>query len=142
MALFAGFGNVVIERQTAAGPPAVYQTIGQVSNISLPNPERQVAVINTFDQPGGFSRRVPTVIEPGTLTFSIALDPSLPAHSGLIDLRDSGALVNWRVTFLTEQYYTFSGFVSSVSISTEADGIVTAEVTIQLDGALTVAAIP
>lgn len=139
-----------IEDQTT---PGVFIEVANITSISISGRSAEEIDMTTLcdTTSGGFRRLAQGFKDPGEISFSLHFDPSNTTHDGgaqgIEGLLASGKTVNWRIPFAnTAAAWPFrlegAGYISGSDISMTPDEAITADVTIRLSGAITIAAHP
>lgn len=111
--------------------------IAAVGSISGPNLEAQVVDITAHDTVGAFRRKIPTLLNAGRLQFTLFYDPATPTHNatGLRYMYQNRLTRAFRLYTAEEDYYEdFDGFVSALGAAYTVDGVLTQNVSIEIDG--------
>ena len=111
----------------------------QVTSITPPQPE--VGVVETTDLDSVDRSYKPTIRMIGECTFEINYSPSLPTHATITTSLLAKTIETWTVTLpdTGAATYAFSAFVKKFAPGPlTVDGLITATITLQGTGALTI----
>lgn len=123
------------------GSPESFTTIGNVSSIDGPGITVDVVDVTTHSNANAWRKKLATLIDAGQLSFDLFWDPDDVTHNASVGTL--GDIVNRiRQTFRVEfpvgptnrPYFEFSGYYTSHSFSFPVDGVITAKVTVTIDG--------
>lgn len=141
MAKFSGVDVTIGIDDGASG----YTDIAQVRDISGPNISLRMFELACRDG-GANVEYIAGLIDNGTVTFEIAWDPDDATHShtgttGILGKLTGRTLTSFRVTWPdpTATTWTFSAFVSEFAPSAPLEGGLTADLTLTISGAVTIA---
>lgn len=119
------------------GTPEVFAAIGLIKDIEGPGFTRDIhdASVQTSD----WAVNIPGMKKGESLTFDINLDPADATHdhlTGLIADFLNGTKRNFRIVFpdVGATIWEFAGYVVGIPPSAPVDGVLTASVTISIDG--------
>lgn len=138
----ASFGTQIQVLTSAAGvTPQTFETIPGVSDID--GPTRSVSETETTSHSTGIPVRtfIPSLIDPGQLSFPCYFNPSDPLHSasspyGMEALFEGRVVTDFRLinTDAGRRTRQFKGFVSELSESYPVEGVNTRDTTIRISG--------
>lgn len=136
MAEYSGFaGKLQVQEGT-------FQEIAQVRDIN--GPAVSVDAIDASHSGSGWKKYLPGLIDGGEVTFDIAYDPDLATHSataapGLPYYQIQRSVKTYKVLFpdTTPASASFSAFVTKFTPKAPYAGLLTADVTLKLTGAIT-----
>lgn len=112
-------------------------TIAYVYSIS--GPGTTVGTVESTDLSDTWRSYLPTVTDGGEVSFEIHYDPDQATHTTLNALLGTPAIEDWDITFADTSTISFDGILTGFEKSgMEVDGIVTASITIKVDGEVTV----
>lgn len=142
MARAPSFG-VTIGYDTAGGTS--YTTIGHVKDVSGPSISRGTIDITDHDSADGFREFFGGLSDGGEVTFSIGLDHTAAAHSGLWASFASTTEVpwSWLITFnVFSGTYTwgFDGFLTGLTANAALEGQNMWDLTVKITGKPTLTA--
>jgi hypothetical protein len=123
--------------------PEVFTKIGKVKSISGPNFSVQFVDSTTHDTTGNFKETAAVLCEAGDLSFATNYDPSDPTlapATGLYDAMQNLERKNYQLRFppsdAAETQMSFAAYVASHPMSFPVDGIVEANISLKIDGAI------
>jgi len=128
--------GVLFKRGNGASPE-VFSTVGQV--VSFSGPSGSAAVIDVTNLSSTAKEKLMGLHDEGQISLEMNLDPADTAQMGLKTDRSNRTLRNFTLT-LTDSPATvlsFSGYVLNFNIGGSVDAVITASVTIEIDGAVT-----
>ena len=139
------FGTQIQIRSSAPGiTPETFETIAGVGDIDGPN--RSVAETDTTSHSTGVPVRtfVPSLHDPGELSFPCYFNPSDPTHSALSDyglekVFEAREVTKFRLinTDPARRTREFMGFVRELGESYPVEGVCTRDTTIRISGGMT-----
>ena len=126
------------------GGTEVFTTIAEVKDISGPGFELATHDATTHSSTGAWREVIPGLLEPGEVTFSIGFIPTNPTHSqtsGLVRDMKNRTKRNFQLVFTDagQTTWAFSAYVTGFSPQDPVDGLGSADVTLKLTGAPTLA---
>lgn len=127
-----------------AASPEVFTTIAQVTNIGGPNVEQEMLDITAHDSPSGYREYIGGLLAGGEITLEIIYDPVGGTHdasTGLIAELEAQSKSNYQLIFPDSgsTQWDFVGLVARFAPSAPVADKLTASVTIQTSGAMTLA---
>ena len=119
--------------------PEVFTTIANVSSLNPLSITRESVDVTTLDSPAAYREFCGTLADAGDISFDLVFDPAEVSHAeatGLLSQIDDQENRNYRLTFnnVGGDVWTFSGFVTAMSVTGEVGGVYTASVTIKISG--------
>lgn len=116
--------------------PETFATISEIKNFT--GPGGSAAVIDVTDLSSLAKEKRMGLADEGQLSFVINYIPSDTEHAALRAARASRAETNFQILFTDTGTTTwdFSGFVTNFSVSGSVDGVIEANVTIEITGAI------
>ena len=139
------YGTQIQVRTSAEGvTPETFQTIEGVGDID--GPSMNMAEIETTSHSTGVPIRtfIPSLIDPGTLSFPCFFNPSDPTHSvsspyGLESLFYGRKVTKWRLinTDANQRTREFYGFVREMGESYPLEGVNTKDTVVRITGRMT-----
>ncbi len=132
--------NTLLKRGDAASPE-VFTTIAEVRSISGPSAAVEVIDVTNHDSTSATREKVPGLIDPGQLTFDINFQPTEATHddaTGLIQEFETRATSNYRIVFPSPVVHEFglAAFVTGLPMNFPTDEVITANVTLEISGAI------
>lgn len=117
--------------------PEVFTKITEVKNFN--GPGGTATVIDTSDLDSVAKEKRMGLPDEGQFTFTINYVPNDTQHTALRAARASRALTNFKLLFTDspQTTWTFAAFVLGFAISGAVDGVVQANVTLEVSGAIT-----
>jgi len=153
----SGFGVVALPAintllQVGQGnSPETFYTLANVSSISGPSLEGNVVDVTSMSTNLPWRQKVVTLLQGGEVSFDIFWIPMLQSSSGIeghVNLLTlfvnrgqsavAGQAIDFRLVFPDQDAstYTFSGFISKLSLTEKVEDVVRAACTITITGAL------
>ena len=129
--------GITIARGTGTGP-VTYTTIPEVKSFS--GPGGSATVIDVTDLSSTAKEKRMGLADEGQLQLTINYIPDNTVHMALRGDRASRAKVPFRITFTDATpatTWSFDAFVTGFSVSGAVDGVVEAQVTLEITGAIT-----
>lgn len=117
--------------------PTVYNEISEIKTFT--GPGGSAAVIDVTDLSSAAKEKRMGLPDEGQLTFTIHYIPTDTQHIALRAARASREETNFQLEFTDASPATtwdFSGFVTNFSVSGSVDGVIEANVTIEITGAI------
>jgi len=138
----SGFGTQL--KMEDAGNPGSYLTVAEVKDITGPGLTAEVADLTSHSSSGAFREKLPTLLDPGEVTFDVNYVPTSATHNnstGLVSLLRTRAKKNWQLVWpdTGETLWAFAGFVTGFEPGAPVGDLLTASVTITVTGAPTLA---
>lgn len=122
----------------SSGSPATFVDVPDVKDINFRT--GSAAVIDTTDLSATAKTKRMGLPDEGQLTFTLMFRPQQAQHAELVAAKADRQARNFQVE-LTDvspaTIYQFSGYVLSIPISANVDGVVESNVTVEIDGAVT-----
>ena len=117
-------------------------TIAQVYDISGPSMSADTEDVTTHDSSGlPWREKVATLIDAGDVQLSLYFDPDGATHKdatgGLLDIFSSRTLEPFEIAFPDTTDVAFTAYVTQFQPKAPIDGVLTADVTLTISGALT-----
>jgi predicted secreted protein len=121
--------------------PEVFATIGQVRSIDGPSTAAEIVDTTTHSTSGNWREKLAVLVDPGEIAFDINFDSADTTHAfttglwnEMVDLTQS----NYKVVFPNSAgTLAFAGYVSKHAFSAPVDNVLTASVSLAIDGAIT-----
>lgn len=132
-----GSHGTLIKKGDGGNPTETFTTIGEIKDIKGPGFTRNLHDAST--QTSDWAVVLPGMKRAESITFDINFDPSEPTHdhlSGLLADYLNNTKRNFQVVFPDggSTKWQFAGYVTSMPPEAPVDGVLTASVTIQIDG--------
>jgi len=127
--------GVVIYYSTV-GSPESYAAIGNVTGWS--GPGGSAAIIDATNLDSVAKEKLIGLPDEGQFTINLNYDPDNAAHIALRAARKAGTLVAFKITLTdaTATNIVFSGYVTGFQLKGQVNEKVTADLTIEIDGAV------
>jgi len=129
--------------------PEVFSKIGKVKSISGPSFSVDFVDTTTHDTAGNFRETAAVLCAAGDLQFTVNYDPSdatLAPATGLFDQMQNLERKHGQLRFppsdTEETMMSFAYYVSGHPMSFPVDGIIEANISLKIDGAITWGTIP
>jgi hypothetical protein len=124
---------------------ATLTDIAAVRDIS--GPALVTTAIDTSSRAGKARTFLPGMLDSGEVVFDILYDPDAAGHAagvagGLVKLQQDATVCDWKLLFPTATTVVgaaFSGFVTGFAAKMPLDDAMTADLTIKITGAVTIA---
>jgi hypothetical protein len=132
------FGTL-LKRGDGGTPTETFATIGGVGDIDGPSEEVRVEEYLAHDFASPTVRRLPTVKDNGVISFPLYWDPSDSVHVLLRTDKDNMTVRNFQLVepFTGGETASFAAIVSKLGKAYPVEGLMTAEVELSIDGAVT-----
>jgi len=132
MSVTSGFGTTI----GVSDDGATYTLLAEIID-TIDGPERRADAIETtsHDSTNGIRTYIGGLKDNGELGFKLNWDPGSTTHTKLAAAR--GALKHWQITYPGGDTSSFEGVLTSFKPSAPIDDRMTAEVTVQVSGAIT-----
>lgn len=117
--------------------PEVFTAIPEIKTFS--GPGGSATVIDVTDLSSQAKEKRMGLADEGQLSFTINYIPTNDEHAALREAREDRAETNFKLVFTDDSpstTWSFSGFVTGFSVSGAVDGVVEANVTIEITGAI------
>lgn len=132
-----GSHGTLIQKGDGGSPTEVFATIGELGDIDGPGFTRELhdASVQTSD----WAVVIPGMKRAGSITFTINFDPVEGTHdhlSGLLSDYLNNNLNNYRIIFPDPGSTTwqFAAYITNFGPSAPVDGVLTADITMELNG--------
>ena len=138
MAGLSAYGTIL-----KIGTAAEGVAVANVTSVEGPGLSTELVDVTAHDSAGSFREQVPTFLDGGEVTLRINYDPAAVTHKnaagGLIKLWKDKTRSAFAVTYPTTPPLSveFFGYVTAFSGSAPFDGKLEANVTLKVDGAVT-----
>lgn len=132
--------NTILKRGDGA-TPEVFTAVAKMGDISGPNLEAQTEDATIHDATG-YAQVIPTILDGGELSFPIDYTPTDGTHSaatGLIYDWKNRLLKNYQMVWPDATTWTFPCYITKFSAKAPVKGKLTADVTLKISGAPTLA---
>lgn len=121
---------------TASGTDGteVFTNVAEVKSISGPNTQTATVDTTHMESPDNTREFLPTLIDPGDLSFNVNFLPGNATHQGLRADQKARTRRNWKLVFTDAAATTFSmaGYVTGVNITAEIEGVLMGAITLKL----------
>lgn len=136
----AGNGTGVLAAATAAaltsGADATQEfvTVSEVKSLSGPTTQSQVIDVTHMESDDNTREFLPTLIDPGEMSFVVNLKPGSVGHKALRSDQKTRVRRDWRLQFTDADLTTweFSGYVTQFGVTAEIESALEANCTIKL----------
>ena len=121
-----------------AASPEVFTAISEVKTFS--GPGGSATVIDVTDLASSAKEKRLGLPDEGQLSFTINYIPTNTQHDLLRTNRDARTLTNFKLVFTDDSpatTWSFSAYVQGFSVSGAVDGVVEANITLEITGAIT-----
>lgn len=132
----AGVGTVF---QRLNPNTAVWDDIAEINSIEGPNEDRDTIDVTSLDTEGGYDEFITGFLEGGTLVLNMNFNRN--GYEVMKQDFEVDLVRNYRIVLPDDEDTTleFEGLVTEIPITMEADNQLTADVTIQVSGEITIA---
>ena len=121
--------------------PDTFVTLAEVTKVQPPNPEASEIDATRLAPATNYMQKAVGLADPGTTECELLFDIADTEHEKLTGEIGSGNLHKWRIRLADATKNAFSGYVKSFGLGElTPDGMVTAKLVIQNEGAMTLAA--
>lgn len=133
-----GSGTVTARTVTATSGGVegteVFTTVAEVKSIQGPNTQTAVVDVTHMGSDDNTREFLPTLIDPGDLSFNVNFLPGNATHTGLRTDQKNRTRRNWKLVFTdaAATTYSFAGYVTGVNISSEIEGVLGGAITLKL----------
>lgn len=126
---------MVIRRRSGFSPDA-FVAIPEIKSFSGPSGSASIIDVTDLDSEGKEKRM--GLKDEGQLQFTINYLPTNTIHQGLRDDRSNRTLRDFQIEFTDSgtTIWEFQGYVTGFSISGAVDGVVEAQVTVEISGSI------
>ena len=131
------FGTLL--RRGDGGTPETFTTIAEVEDISGPDMSVDMVDVTTQTSPGGWKQKLPTLLDGGSVTFSVNLLNSDATHNqstGLQADMKNRTQRNYRLVFPDASYYGFAAFVNKFKPDAKVKDALKASIALDITGAV------
>jgi predicted secreted protein len=131
---YSGFPTV-LKRGNGASPE-VFTEIAGIMDPPLPASDTTIIDSTTMDNPNAFKTKLAGLIDAGSATFTLALDPADSGQQNIqIDMVDR-TLRDWQVVLpdTGETVIAFTAFVKTFKMKAPINGLLTADCALELSG--------
>lgn len=124
--------------QIGSGSPLAYATIKEIKTFS--GPGGSATVIDVTDLSSTAKEKRLGLADEGQLSFTINYIPKDTQHALLRTNRDARTLTSFKLKFTDSSpvsTWTFNAYVQGFSVSGAVDGVVEANITLEITGSIT-----
>lgn len=119
-----------------------FNTIAEVIKIAGPTAKVDMKDATNMSSPLQTKEIIAGLEDPGQISFEINWVPSDPQQNGLLVDKTAKTLRNWKILFpptFSKTSWSFAGYVSGFNTTFPVDDRITAAVTIDISGPMTLA---
>ena len=129
----SGFGTL-LKKGDGASPTEAFATVAEVKSIDGPNLSAGITEVTHMESPDNTKEFLPTLIDPGELSFDVNFLPANATQDGLFDDLSARTKRNWQLVWTDSgpTTYAFAGYVVGFSPRAEMEGPLAASVRIKL----------
>lgn len=129
----SGFGTL-LKVGDGASPTEAFTTILEVKSINGPTLQAGIAESTHMESPSNTREFLPTLIDPGEVSFDANFLPAATTQDGLFDDLAARTQRNWQLvwTDTAPTTYSFAGYVTGFQPRAEMEGPLTVSITIKL----------
>lgn len=126
----------MVFRRRSGNSPDSFVAIPEIKSFS--GPSGSASVIDVTDLSSAAKEKRMGLADEGQIQFTINYIPEDAVHAGLRSDRASRTLRDFQMQYTDDgdTLWEFSGFVTGFSVSGAVDGVVEAQVTIEISGAI------
>lgn len=128
-----GFGTL-LQRGAGDGPPETFTTIGEVIEITPPNPSRDSVETTHTSNADRFRTFIPGMIDGGEMTAEINYVPGSTADDNLQTDLNASSVKNYKVLFASGESIIVPAFITGIEPGVPIDDRMTASVTFKVAG--------
>lgn len=126
------------------GDPEQFDTIAEVRTLQISGTSVERIDVTNHGSTGGYREFLSGLKDPGEVTFTINYVPTEGTHdaqTGLLAELSGGTTRNYKVVWpdISNTTWSFAALVTGFTPSAPADGALTADVTLKISGAPTLA---
>lgn len=135
-----GYGTRFFVESTASpgNSPATLVEIAEVKNVTPPNQQTDAVDVTHNTSPNRRREFISGLIDPGEANFEMNFVPNSASDLILQQLQTSGNIVTMRVKYPNNVNWDFRASVKGYEITSETEGAMSAAVTLQVTGGVTV----
>lgn len=126
--------GTLLKRGDGGTPTEVFTAIGEITDINGPNGSASVVVVSDLNSVAVEKRM--GLPDEGQFTLTLNFLPQDTQHAALRTDRNSRVLRNFEFVFTDTTVWTFSAYVTGLSISNSVDGTTTGSITLEVSGAV------
>ena len=128
--------GVVVQWLDSINSPNEYRAIPEVKQISGPSGSASVIDVSDLGSTGREKRM--GLPDEGQLQLTINYIPDNEIHLGMRAARTARTLESFKIIFTDTgaTVFTFSGYISGFSVSGAVDGVIEAQVTVEISGSI------
>jgi len=111
-----------------------FTIVAEVKSISGPNTQTAVVDVTHMLSDNNTREFLPTLIDPGDMSFNVNFLPGNATHSGIRTDQKNRTKRNWKLIYTDSAAttYSFAGYVTGCNITAEIEGVLMAALTIKL----------
>jgi len=132
--------GTLLKRETSFGS-TVFVTIAEVKSMDGPGMKGDTIDVTTHSSAasGAWREKISSLLDPGEVSFTINLVPSLAAHKSLLSDFTTRTKTNFQMVFPDggSTTWSFTGYITQFGAKAEVDGVLEADMTVTLTGAPT-----
>ena len=121
--------------------PEEFTAIPGLKDFELPTGQADKVDVTAHDSPDRSKEYIAGLLDTNSFDFEIYWDPNDDTHQDLWALKGSGDVRNWKVVEPDDEAteFSFTAFVADMVIAHPVEDAMTAKVTIEIAGAVTMA---
>jgi len=112
-----------------------YTPIAEITAIDGPSVSRDTIDVTSLDSTGGYKEYVPGFRDSGEI--SLTMNFTATTYEIMLDDFESDNLINYKIETPDRSTWTFSGYVTELSLSASTGDKITSNVTIKISGPVT-----
>ena len=128
-----GFGTL-LQRGAGDGPPETFATIGEVIEVTPPNPSRDSVETTHTSNADRWRTFIPGLIDGGELSIEINYVPGSTADDNIMTDLNSSSVKNYKVLFVSGESIIVPAFITGIEPGVPIDDRMTATVTFKVAG--------
>jgi hypothetical protein len=135
----AAFGTLVQLGSGTGGTSASYTTIAEVGDIDGPADSVDTIEVTSHSSPQARKEFIASLIDSGEISFPMWFVPDDPTQddmTGLQYYKNARAAANFRIVFPDSSQVDFSALVTKFGMKAPVRGVLSADVTLKITGAM------
>lgn len=136
----AAFGTLL--KIGNGGTPETFTSIAKVGDIEGPSMKTNMADVTNHLSTGGYEEQLPTTRTMGSIKFPVSFIPTATTHSysaGLVKDWVNKTKRNFQMVFPDSTTWTFAAYVEEISVKAGVKDPLSADITLTITGAPTLA---
>ncbi len=127
-----------LKKETSTSP-VTFTTIAQLQKFNFGGLKSTIEDITNLSSPDAFKEILPTIVDPGDISFDGILDPANTTIAGLVDDLQNRTKDNWEIALTDGSTITFAGYVTEyVPVNVDYAKAITFSGKITISGAVVI----